>query len=55
MLKNERFLKDSMDTTYEISNLIKRSPKRDAMLRKIRKNISLENTYLEYFVPQDGQ
>ena len=42
MVKNARFLKDSMDTTYDISNLIKKSPKRDAMLQKIRKDISLE-------------
>ena len=27
IVKNVRFLKDSMDTTYEISNLIKRSSK----------------------------
>ena len=32
MVKNVRFLKDSMDTTCEISNLIKKSPKRDAIL-----------------------
>ena len=31
-----------MDTTYEIFNLIKKSPKRDAKLQKIRKDISLE-------------
>ena len=42
MVKNVRFLKDSMDTKYEISNLIKRSPKRDAILQKSRKDISLE-------------
>ena len=42
MVKNARFLKDSMDATYDISNLIKKSPKRDAMLQKIRKYISLE-------------
>ena len=42
MVKNARFLKDSMDTTYDISNLIKKSPKGDAMLLKIRKDISLE-------------
>ena len=42
MVKNARFLKDSMDTTYDISNLIKKSPKGDAMLQKIRKDISLE-------------
>ena len=38
MVKTTRFLKDSMDTTYNNSNLIKKSPKRDAMLRKIRKD-----------------
>ena len=42
MVKNVWFLKDSMDTTYEISNLIKKSRKRDAMLQKIRKDMSLE-------------
>ena len=42
MVKNVRFLKDSIDTTYEIFNLIKKSPKRDAMLQKIRKDISLK-------------
>ena len=42
IIKNVRFLKDGMGKTYEISNLIKKSPKRDAILEKIRKDISLE-------------
>ena len=42
MVKDARFLKDSMDRTYDISNLIQKSPKTDAMLQKIRKDISLE-------------
>ena len=42
MVKNARFLKDSMGATYYISNLIKKSPKKDAMLQKIRKEIWLE-------------
>ena len=42
MVKNARFLKGSMDSTYNISILIKKSPKKDAMLQKIRKEISLE-------------
>ena len=41
-MKNVRFLKDSMDTIYEIFNLIKISPKRDGMLQKIQKDKSLE-------------
>ena len=55
MLKNVRFLKNSVDKTYEISSLIKKSPKRDTMLQKIRKDISLEYQDLECFVSQDGQ
>ena len=51
MVKNARFLKDSMDTTYDISNLIKKSPKRDAMLQKIRKDISLEYPGFKVFCP----
>ena len=47
MVKDARFLKDSMDRTYDISNLIQKPPnqkppKRDAMLQKIRKDILLE-------------
>ena len=42
MVKNVRFLKDNMGAIYKISNIIKKSPKRDAMLQKIRKDILLE-------------
>ena len=42
MVKNVWFLKDSMGATYEISSLIKKHLKKDAMLQKIRKDISLE-------------
>ena len=42
MVKNVRIMKDSMDTTYKIFSLIKRSPKLDGVLQKIQKDISLE-------------
>ena len=44
MMKSVRFLKGSMGITCKASNLqrVKKSPKRDAMLQEIRKNISLE-------------
>ena len=42
MVRNVRFSKDSMDTTYQIFNLIKKFPQRDAMLQKIQKSVSLE-------------
>ena len=47
MVKNVQLLKDNMDAKCEIllkilSNLIKKSHKRDAMLQKIQKDILLE-------------
>ena len=42
MVKNIRLLTDSMETTYEISNLIKKCSKRDAMLQEIQNDILLE-------------
>ena len=42
MVKNIQFLTDNMETTYEISNLIKKSSKRDAMLQEIQNDILLE-------------
>ena len=38
-MKNVQFLKDNMDAKCEISNLIKKSHKRDAMLQKIQKDM----------------
>ena len=42
IVKNIRFLTDSMETTYEISNLIKKCSKRDAMLQEIQNDILLQ-------------
>ena len=42
IVKNVRFLKDSMDTTCKISNNINKSLKRNAMQQKIQKDPSLE-------------
>ena len=41
MVKNIRFQKDVSDTTYEISNLIKKPPKRDQMLNKKRNDLAI--------------
>ena len=40
-----------MVATYEISNLIKKSPERDATLLKIRKDILLEYSRFRVFCP----
>ena len=42
MIKEERLLKNTMATTSELSKLIKKSPKREGMLQKIRDDLSLE-------------
>ena len=42
MIKEDRLLKNAMDTTSELSKLIKKSPKREGMLQKIRDDLSLE-------------
>ena len=46
-----QFLRDSMDITYEISNLIKKSRKRDVMLQKLRKDKSLEYPGIRVLCP----
>ena len=42
MIKEDRLLKNTMDTTIELSKLIKKSPKRGRMLQNIRDDLSLE-------------
>ena len=42
MVKNIQFLTDNMETTYQISNLIKKCSERDAMLQEIQNDILLE-------------
>ena len=52
LVKNVRFLKDSMDTIYEIVNLIKISPKRDGMLQKTQKDKPLEYPRFRVLCPK---
>ena len=42
MIKEDRLLKYTMYATSELSKLIKKSPKRERMLQKIRDDLSLE-------------
>ena len=43
MIRAERLLRDTRDTTSELSKLKKKSPKRDAMPFKLKEEISLGN------------
>ena len=42
LVKSIWFLRDSTGTTYGISNLVKKSPKREATLQKCRGDVALE-------------
>ena len=42
MVKEDRLLRNAMDTTSELSKLIKKSPKREGILQMIWDDISLE-------------
>ncbi len=41
-IKNNRILRDTLDTTFEISKLIKYSPRRDAIFQKLKADIAPE-------------
>ena len=43
MIRAERLLRDTMATTGELFKLIKRSPKRDAILSNLKEELSMEN------------
>ena len=43
MVKSIRFLRDTLDTTCELSNLVTKSPKQDVMLQKIREDLELQS------------
>ena len=42
MIRAEQLLRDSRDTTSELSKLIKKSPKRDTIFSKLKKNFLWE-------------
>ena len=54
-LKESKLMKDTLDTTYEIVNLIKYSLLRDYLFRKLKEDIPSSSTPgIESSVPQDG-
>ena len=44
MIKEDRLLKSTMNTTSELLKLIKKLPKREGMLQKISNDFSLESS-----------
>ena len=55
-MKTSRIMKDALETTYEITRLIKYSPKPDAKLKQIMKSsVDNSNTESVLYVQQDGQ
>ena len=51
MIRAERFLRDTMDTTSELSKLIKKSTKREAVLSKLKEELSLRNYEFRVLCP----
>ena len=56
-MKTSRIMKDALETTHEITRLIKYSPKRDAKLKQIIGRLLKDNCNAESvcYAQQDGQ
>ena len=54
-VKQIKPMSDALDTTNEISKLLKYSPKHDTLLEKIKKSLLLIHQVIEYYVQHDGQ
>ena len=54
MIKEVKNLKDALDTTSEISKLLKFSPKQKALFKKLKEDLVPEFPGLEYCVQPDG-
>ena len=54
MIKEVKNLKDALDTTSEISKLLKFSPKRKALFKKLKEDLAPEFPGLEHCVQPDG-
>ena len=54
-IKHVKIMKDTLDTTHEIIKLIKRSPKREEIFKKIAYEGKVEVQAFVHYVPHDGQ
>ncbi len=54
-MKHSKIMKDSLDTTHEITKLIKKSPRRVTLFEKLKVSWPLIHLVLEFFVQQDGK
>ena len=54
-IKKCKVTKDALDVTFEVSKLVKFSPKRSLELEKLRSELALESPGFESCVPLDGR
>ena len=54
-VKQIKPMSDALDTTNEISKLLKYSPKHDTLLEQIKKSLLLIHQVIKYYVQHDGQ
>ena len=50
-MKANNLLRDALDTTYEITKLVKLSPKRDSIFKKIRNELAIDQPGLRVLCP----
>ena len=50
-MKSSKVLQDTIDTTFELTKLIKFSPKRDAVLRNLQSRINNEDAFEDFVKP----
>ena len=54
-VKKSKLMKDALDTTFEVSKLIKYSPKRDVKFGKLKENLAPGNPGFRVLCPRGGQ
>ena len=54
-VKSNKILRDTLDTTFEISKLIKYSPRRDAIFHKLKAEMAPDVPGFRTYVQLDGQ
>ena len=50
-MKSSKVLQDTIDTTFELTKLIKFTPKRDAVLRNLQSRINNEDAFEDFVKP----
>lgn len=50
-IKNCKLMKDSLDTTHEITKLVKKSPHRDAIFKRLKEEMAADSPGIRVLCP----